>query len=203
MKRTRYLRRKEAALWTPRTIHRILGPGRLILRAGPLAWFSSLPSASSQMKPLRSLALVIGILAIACRRPGVETASIETYTSPTTGFRFDVPSSWADHYRVERPDPAGNRPPAVEVVEFQYPPQDTSMMPQALFRVVVFTQDDWKALSAEEGPPFGWQLAERGGRVWIGGLPQSNPFTPGSADAVQFDKMLLSESQIGPRFRLP
>ncbi|MEO8198965.1 MAG: hypothetical protein ABI679_00455 [Gemmatimonadota bacterium] len=152
----------------------------------------------------RIVVFALAFLTMTCDRPKPGTRdNASLYTSPTTGFSFTLPVAWAGHYRVERPDPAGNLPPAIDVVEFVYPPIDSTIAPQVVFRVVVFTREQWDKLNAEAGPPYGWELGQKEGKVWVGGLPQSNPFVPGSADADQFDQMQISESQVSAGFHLP
>lgn len=138
------------------------------------------------------------------RRAAIPAENIQTtFVSPVSGFRFQIPSSWHQSYRIETPEPATNSPPANEVVEFQYVPRDSTIRPPILLRIVVFAKRDWASLADSQGPPYGWSLEEREGMVWVGGLPQSNPFAPGSEDANRFETMRLSEQQVEAAFRVP
>lgn len=48
----------------------------------------------------------------------------------------------------------------------------------------------------EAGPPPGDSVAARAGRVYVAGLPQSNPFAPGSADATAFHELRLRPTEL-------
>jgi hypothetical protein len=85
---------------------------------------------------------------------------------------------------------------------FEYLPSDSTLRPQALLVVAVYDSGAWRSVRAEEGPPPGDSVAAGYGRVYVVGLPQSNPFAPGSPDAAVFDALQLLPSEIATLVRL-
>jgi putative lipoprotein len=60
----------------------------------------------------------------------------------------------------------------------------------------------WKRLTSEPVQPEGEVLAETERRVFVGILPRSIPYPPGSADAAAFDSMAMNLAQLGALFSL-
>jgi hypothetical protein len=85
---------------------------------------------------------------------------------------------------------------------FEYLPSDTTIRPQALLVVAVYDSAAWRSVRAEEGPPPGDSVAARHGRVYVVGLPQSNPFLPGSPDAAVFGILQLRPPEVATVVRL-
>ena len=90
------------------------------------------------------------------------------------------------------------RPGALNLV---YLPADSSIRPQTLVVVAVYDSATWSAVRAEAGPPPGDSVAARAGRDYVVGLPQSNPFPPGSKDAVRFDSLGLRPAEVATLVR--
>lgn len=125
------------------------------------------------------------------------TTAASTPTLPTVramdgSFSVLLPSHWAGVYRVDTLSTAERgtaRPGALNIV---YLPKDTSVIPQTLVVVAVYDSAAWTRVKAEGGPPPGDSVFAKNGRVYILGLPQSNPFSPGSVDALKFDSLALT-----------
>ena len=83
-------------------------------------------------------------------------------------------------------------PGAVNIV---YIPRDTAIIPQTLVVIAVYDSAAWMKVKAEGGPPPGDSIAAGGGKIFIAGMPQSNPFAPGSVDAVKFDSLSLKPEE--------
>ena len=120
------------------------------------------------------------------------------YQSPSAAYVFTIPDSWNGHYTTRIVGSNEGPGPYIEAVDFAYPPEDTTIRPQILLRLVVYRSSVWESLLAEGGPPPGEEVGripgDRGGetRVIVAALPQSNPFRPGSPDAGVFDRMAPS-----------
>jgi hypothetical protein len=70
------------------------------------------------------------------------------------------------------------------------------LRPQALLVIAVYDSAAWQAVRAEAGPLPGDSVIARGGRVYVLALPQSNPFTPNSPDAILFELLQLRRSEL-------
>lgn len=118
------------------------------------------------------------------------------FQSPSGAYTFTPPGSWAGHFQSRVLGPNEGPGPYEEGVDFLYPPQDSTMRPQVLLRLVVYRDSAWAALLAEGGPPPGEEVRRlSGGRVLIVGLPQSNPF-PASRDSARFQGMTIDLDRV-------
>ncbi len=117
--------------------------------------------------------------------------------APADGsYELRLPARWAGVYRVDSlstQEQGSARPGALNLL---YLPADSSIRPQTLVVVAVYDSAAWAAVRAEAGPPPGDSVAARAGRVYIVALPQSNPFAPGSRDAVRFDLLGLRPAEV-------
>ena len=120
---------------------------------------------------------------------------------PEGAWDLTLPERWTGKYRVDSlsaPERGRGLPGAFII---SYLPSDTTIHPQVLMGFGVYDSATWHAVSMEEGPPPGDSLASHAGRVYVIGLPQSNPFEPGSADAVVFDMLALRPAEISGLIR--
>lgn len=110
---------------------------------------------------------------------------------PALSWRLESPPSWDERVRIVD-DPEGVQRLKEQGIHaarlFEYLPRDTSIVPQTLLGVYVYDSTAWAKLEGEEGPPQGEVVTRGPGVVYVVGFPQSNPFAPGSADSVEFDK---------------
>jgi len=123
-------------------------------------------------------------------------------TAPDGSYELLVPARWAGVYRIDSlstQEQGTARPGALNLV---YLPADSSIRPQTLVVVAVYDSATWSAVRAEAGPPPGDSVAARAGRVYVVGLPQSNPFPPGSKDAVRFDSLELRPAEVATLVRV-
>jgi hypothetical protein len=107
-----------------------------------------------------------------------------------------VPVRWTGVYRIDSlstQEQGTARPGALNLV---YLPADSSFRAQTLVVVAVYDSATWTAVRAEQGPPPGDSVAARGGRVYVVGLPQSNPFPRGSQDAGRFNSLELRPAEV-------
>ncbi len=131
-------------------------------------------------------------------------AMVSTPRAPLS-WRFEVPSVWDDRVRMVN-DPEEAARLAAQGIHgarsFEYVPRDSSEVPQRLLGVWVYDSSAWDQVSAEQGPALGDEIARGPGVVYIAGLPQSNPFAPGSVDAVEFDKRTMTLDAVKRNFRV-
>ncbi|MDP1857358.1 MAG: hypothetical protein Q8K82_01735 [Gemmatimonadaceae bacterium] len=131
-------------------------------------------------------------------------AMVSTPHAPLS-WRFDVPSVWDDRVRMVN-DPEETDRLAAQGIHgarsFEYVPRDSSEVPQRLLGVWVYDSSAWDKVSAEPGPAQGDEIARGPGVVYIAGLPQSNPFAPGSVDAPEFDKRTITLDAVKRNFRV-
>jgi hypothetical protein len=166
---------------------------------------------------LRGPILVLALTTIACRDKGASavadsagSASAVASTpepvmvkAPDASFSVMLPSHWVGVFRVDTLSTAERgsaRPGALNVV---YLPRDSSVIPQTLVVVAVYDSAAWTRVKAAGGPPPGDSVFAKDGRVYILGLPQSNPFAPGSADALKFDSLALTAADKARMIRVP
>jgi len=127
------------------------------------------------------------------------------WTDAAAGFTFRVPAAWEAEWDAaiyEGAEAATRGSGARTVVEFTCQPVTPRTRTEILLAVVVLDRAGWAALRAEEGPPPGELLGERGDRVWVAGLPQSQPYPPGTPDAQRFERMQLTIDQVKHAFAL-
>lgn len=143
-----------------------------------------------------ALALAVGVVACGGRESSRRADSASsTAVTGTDGvqealsWRLEAPQSWDDRVRlidgaegVGRPIGEGVR----AARRFEYVPHDTTLMPQPLLGIYVYDSTAWAQLEAEEGPRFGELITRGAGVVFVGTLPPSNPYAPGSEDAAGF-----------------
>jgi hypothetical protein len=84
---------------------------------------------------------------------------------------------------------------------FSYLPSDSAIRPQVLAVIAVYDSAAWSAVRTEAGPPPGDSVAAKGGRVYVVGQPQSNPFPESSPDAVLFALLALKPAEIAAMVR--
>ncbi len=120
-------------------------------------------------------------------------------------WRLESPASWDDRVRIVD-DPEGVQRLKEQGIHaarlFEYLPRDTSIVPQTLLGVYVYDSTAWAKLEREEGPPQGEVVARGPGMVYVVGFPQSNPFAPGSADSVEFDKRAVTMEYVKRAFHV-
>jgi len=126
-------------------------------------------------------------------RPTVTTDS----TSGGVGsYALALPERWKGHFRVDSLSTEERGTALPGAVVFNYLPADTTIRPQALLVVAVYDSAAWQAVRKEAGPPPGDSVAAKRGKVFVVGLPQSNPFPPGSPDATVFQLLELKAAEI-------
>jgi hypothetical protein len=157
---------------------------------------------------MRSFSILL-ILVAGCRsstpdsQRTVGDTSVAAVVADSSGmYQLDLPTRWQGHFRVDSLSTAerGRAYPGAFV--FQYLPSDSTLRPQALLVVAVYDSAIWQSVRAEAGPPPGDSVAARDGHVYVVGLPQSNPFAPGSTDATVFSLLQLRPAEVATLVRL-
>ena len=129
--------------------------------------------------------------------PAATTPITETsFDSPDGLYHVELPSRWSGHFKVDSLSTAERGLAEPRALVFSYLPGDTSVRPQALAVIAVYDSAAWVAVRAEGGPPPGDSVASKGGRVFVVGLPQSNPFPARSTDAVLFGLLMLKPAEV-------
>jgi hypothetical protein len=162
------------------------------------------------MRPFKRVTLALSTLAVgACSgtkdaKPAsgavataIASPANRTVTAPDTSYDVQLPARWTGSYRVDSLSSAERgtaRPGAFNIV---YLPVDTTVLPQTLIVVAVYDSVAWAKLKTQGGPPPGDSIMAKNGRVYILGLPQSNPFSPGTVDALKFDSLTLNPVERG------
>jgi hypothetical protein len=117
--------------------------------------------------------------------------------APTPEFQARIPDRWTGHYRMDTLSTQERGLAHRGAVQYLYLPSDSTQRPQALAVVAVYDADTWAQVRSQGGPPPGDSVGQRSGLVFVVGLPQSNPFFPGSVDAVRFDSLELAPLEVG------
>jgi hypothetical protein len=159
------------------------------------------------LRPFRELALLALALG-ACGRDGgapppgagdsvtTGTATASRFEAPDGSYVLELPTRWTGHFRVDSLSTSERMRARPGVLVFSYLPSDSTQRPQALAVIAVYESAAWAAVRAEGGPPPGDSVVARGGRVYVVGLPQSNPFPERSADAVLFGLLQLRPAEL-------
>jgi hypothetical protein len=118
--------------------------------------------------------------------------------------RIRVPVRWAGHYRLDTLSTQERGSALPGALEYYYHPSvDTTIPEQVLAVVAVYDSAAWAAARAEGGPPPGDSVTARAGRVYIVGLPQSNPYAGGTPDSARFDTLQLTRAELGAFLSVP
>ena len=123
-------------------------------------------------------------------------------TAPDSSYDLLIPSRWAGTYRVDSLSTQEQGSARAGALNLVYLPADSSMRAETLVVVTVYDSAAWATVRAEAGPPPGDSVAARAGRVYVVGLPQSNPFAPGSKDAARFDALELRPAEVANLVRV-
>lgn len=115
---------------------------------------------------------------------------------PDATYELMIPARWTGRYHIDSLSTAERGRALPGAVVFEYIPADTTIRPQALLALAVYDSATWRGVRAEEGPPPGDSVAAHAGRVYVIGLPQSNPFAPGSTDATVFQGLQLRPTEL-------
>lgn len=124
------------------------------------------------------------------------TATASRFDAPDGSYGLELPIRWTGHFRVDSLSTSEQMRARPGVLVFSYLPSDSTQRPQALAVIAVYDSAVWAAVRAEGGPPPGDSVVARGGRVYVVGLPQSNPFPERSADAVLFGLLQLRPAEV-------
>jgi len=122
------------------------------------------------------------------------TATASRFDAPDGSYVLELPIRWTGHFRVDSLSTSEQMRARPGVLS--YLPSDSTQRPQALAVIAVYDSAVWAAVRAEGGPPPGDSVVARGGRVYVVGLPQSNPFPERSADAVLFGLLQLRPAEV-------
>ncbi|MBC8086450.1 MAG: hypothetical protein H7Z40_04235 [Phycisphaerae bacterium] len=164
----------------------------------------------------RTAILWLGLLCAGCKEnasvaadsgtsANVDPAPVAPLTvkAPDASFSVVLPNHWSGVYRVDTLSTLERgtaRPGALNIV---YLPRDSSVIPQTLVVVAAYDSVAWSRVKADGGPPPGDSVLARNGRVYILGLPQSNPFAPGTPDALKFDSLALTAAEKSRMISVP
>ena len=116
---------------------------------------------------------------------------------PRAEFQVRIPERWGKSYRLDTLSTQERGLAHRGATQYLYLPGDSTQRPQALAVVAVYDADAWGQVRAEGGPPPGDSVGVRSGLVYVVWLPQSNPFFPGSVDAIRFDSLQLTRDEVG------
>jgi hypothetical protein len=139
---------------------------------------------------------------VACSKGG-EQAVPDTAAAATApvAWSYDAPARWGDRVRIEDL-PAAMNGRARSSRAFHFVPADSSIGSQILLVIAVYDTASWNAVVAEGGPPQGDTLVTSDQHVFVAALPQSNPFAPGSRDALAFDSLSVTLDEARKGFRI-
>jgi hypothetical protein len=143
--------------------------------------------------------LVTLILLSACGEkpaPDRNAAAPDSASSSLGSYNLALPDRWKGHFRVDSLSTQERGSALPGAVVFNYLPSDSTIRPQALLVVAVYDSAAWQAVRKEGGPPPGDSVAAKNGKVFVVGLPQSNPFAPGSPDAMVFQLLELKAAEL-------
>jgi hypothetical protein len=123
--------------------------------------------------------------------------------APDQSYMLELPARWRGLFRTDTLTTAERgaaRPPVLNVV---YLPTDTTIIPQTLVVVAVYDSAAWVSARSADGPSLGDSLMARNGRVYVLGVSKSNPFPPGSVDALKFDSLALTPVDMATLIKVP
>jgi D-alanyl-D-alanine carboxypeptidase len=160
---------------------------------------SSAPDALA--RPLRDV-LLEAAQALTGGTDSSAAAGPDLVADPNGRYDVRVPARWAGRYRIDTLSTVERGSGLPGTLLFQYVPADSSVRPQALLVVVTYDSAAWRAARAEEGPPPGDSVASKNGKVFVIGLPQSNPFPAASPDSGVFDGLALRAAEVSGLLRV-
>jgi uncharacterized membrane protein len=127
------------------------------------------------------------------------------WSDARAAFALRIPPSWKDQWEArvyDGAEAARRGSGARHHVEFLYRPTASGVAPQVLVAIAVIDRAAWDRLRSDPGPPPGELVGETRDRVWVAGLPQSNPFPPNTAAAARFDSMALTLERLRQWFSI-
>lgn len=151
---------------------------------------------------LRRSLVTLAIASIGCKAkedattppPPVSTDPVNIM-APDQSYMLVLPSRWTGLTRMDTLSTAERGLARPGAINFVYIPRDTAIIPQTLAVLAVYDSASWAKVKAEGGPPPGDSIKSSKGFVYVVGMPQSNPFTPGSIDALKFDSLTLKPAE--------
>ena len=163
---------------------------------------------------LRGSLVLLALATTACKDSGGKELPFDTVSltrssagvelqSPDQSYTLLLPARWTGLIRTDTLSTGERgtaRPGAINIV---YLPRETAVMPQTLVVVAVYDSAAWEKLKVSGGPPPGDSLLAKDGRVYVLAQPQSNPFAPGSVDALKFDSLVLKPADTATLVRVP
>lgn len=151
---------------------------------------------------IRRSLFVLALASVGCKAkeaatppPAQDPAAPQHVMAPDLSYVMNLPGRWAGLTRTDTLSTAERGTALPGAVNIVYIPRDTAIIPQTLVVIAVYDAAAWTKVKAEGGPPPGDSIASGNGRVYVAGLPQSNPFTQGSIDAVKFDSLGLKPEE--------
>jgi hypothetical protein len=142
----------------------------------------------------RFVVLGLGMISVACGNAPKPAG--EDPAASGAVYDLNLPARWTGVSRTDSLSTAELGRADHGALNIVYLPTDTTVVPQTLVVIATYDSAAWSAVRAEGGPPPGDSVAFRNGKVFVVGLPQSNPFAPGSVDAVRFDSLQLRPAEI-------
>ncbi len=140
---------------------------------------------------------LVVMLSAACH--GGDTPPPVVADTGPIAWAFEAPESWDQRVKLVEANLRGQQ---LSARTFVIAPRDSSVLPQVLLGIVVYDSGTWSRVAAEPGPPQGDVITTVGGQVFVASLPQSNPFAPGSADALTFDSLAVDIEGVKRGFRV-
>jgi hypothetical protein len=128
--------------------------------------------------------------------PAADSGPRERYVSAAEKFELLLPIAWKGRYHAtESPDSTAG---ARFAVEFRYRPDSGSKAePRTLMVLRIFPRGAWLRIERGPGPRIAARIGARGDDVFALSLPGTNPYPPGTPEALGFDELIISIAQGG------
>ncbi|WP_152396730.1 hypothetical protein [Paenibacillus guangzhouensis] len=121
-----------------------------------------------------------------------DAADTATFSSKVAGFSLKYPEVWNNLVKTID-EPANDTPSIDRIVSFMYAPKgEIDPNSASLFTVYKVSKKEYDKMKKEEGPALGEVIAENDKEVWLGALPQSNPYDLESKEGKQFQDILMN-----------
>jgi hypothetical protein len=152
------------------------------------------PTTPRRRRGLITSTLVVLLALAACggdEEKAPERPTGHVLTDIKGGIAVDLPRIWKDRYRMTD-TLAGNDAALERRLTLRFVKADSSVVPMPMLVINIVKADAWGALSPDSaGVRYGTIVARDATRIVAMRTATENPLTPGTADAVGFDSLMM------------
>lgn len=138
-----------------------------------------------------TLVVLVALAACAAEEQRPERPTGHVLTDMQGGIAVDLPTIWKGRYRMTDTLPE-NAAGLERRLTLRFVKADSGIVPMPLLVINIVKADAWSALPSDSaGARYGTIVARDATRIVAMRTAAENPLTPGTADAVAFDSLMM------------